>query len=662
MLPSSLVNLDMNKPSLKDLIDFQLRNQSASQLLAEYAGRLYDDSAQPIENTASYEHFCSEGWLTKAGDQYLFASANTFEWFYAIQFTKQNFDPSKELAGLTDQIHSRLYREKSKIPAVKLTTSFSKLCYICIHNIMGFDLIDYFIQKGFPDSSTRFHFNQAVPFLQTNVTALNNYLLKLEQEGEEEQIRLFSTPLSELAVQQPVIGEELLYKIEDQASAEIKQLIPSLLIGLSNSKGIDFTFPMILKKIGSQDNAEVAAGLFVLSRITITQPTWERFGNNLQQLIDRIESSDNENIKCLLPENYIIHRTFIHDAVPRLISYSLLPSILYQKVISQLVWLHSEHITEPWLDTILMNSARFDYSNSDISNNIKLALLHFGEKNPALTLKFLDCWITTEANEITLLKTFNHEIGSVKKKEPGIFSKWITLSFRRENHRFHIAMQLIISSIDDDGPEELQLDAGLLSGYNFFEIKYILFKILGHVYSKKPLESLTFSIFKRRPFDWNIAQLVANAFTQHILSNYGGTYHYLKNKLIKSENEEKEAVELIIEAQNKYHQSLKELHTINELKWQSKGGVSFVKARMKKMSEDFKKGLDSTSEGSIRSLFKNVSMKGGKGFFSKYQGNYTTVTSLQSIGSSLDLPTAEFIDPVRELINRIEWRKYQLEQ
>jgi hypothetical protein len=78
----------MNVPSLKDLIDFHLRNPSASQLLAEYAERAYENFTQPIENTVSLEKLCSEGWMTKEGVQYVFSSPNTFEWFW--RYNSQN--------------------------------------------------------------------------------------------------------------------------------------------------------------------------------------------------------------------------------------------------------------------------------------------------------------------------------------------------------------------------------------------------------------------------------------------------------------------------------------------------------------------------------------------------------------------------------------------
>jgi hypothetical protein len=481
-------------------------------------------------------------------------------------------------------------------------------------------------------------------------------------KDSENLISGIANAMAELSAWQPEIAIELIAFLETDNDEKIKGIMPAIILGLTTSKGTFFTLPILLSKLQSIHEYDVKNGLFILSRINLDENDWENFGDQIIKQLTLFENGANEIYRALLPEVYVLHLRFIPSAEEFLISYSKSDNPQYQLAMSHIVWLRDEKFDNELLyETIVVNSASWDYSKPGIAHNMKLCALHLVNKNPLLAIKYWNAWIGNGRNQLEQLSIFKHDITTLYSQNKKLSEDWITLSFRSENESFHRAMQIIISNLWVDGFKHLSLSKKLLNTFLFFEIKYILFKILAFVHSKEPLESLVFSILEKEPFDSHSARLAANAFIQYICYNYGGTYNYLKKRGETASEEQREVIKSITESLDEYHKHLKNIPRINELKWQNKQGVSFVQVKMHKMSKEFKEGMEKNKEDFLRSSFTKINLKGGKKFFRKYEGNYTKPAPMQNVGTSFELPVGEFIDPIKEVINRIEWRKYKME-
>jgi len=657
------------KAELNRLNQYSTDHREAALWLAELAGKLW--SNLPIQEVVNnHQDFKKEvlqaGWIIEGSpNEYRFANEICFDYFYSLIYLQENFLRDKDVCRLCELLKLKIHREKSKNPIIKLSYQFYECCYINIHNFYQFDLVSFFLQTEnltscYPD--IQFHLQSSLPYFKTSSKLIYQLLRQLAQHEDEQLFGRMANSLSEFASHQPEPSVELLSLVEQDASEKVRRAISSLLIGISNSNSTDYILPILLKKLASDKEEQMMISLFVLSRITITPAEWKNHGSRLLDLIEQVERSGSDAVKLMLPEFYLQHITIVSNAKDRLVDYSMSDKPNVQAFMSHLLWLRSdEKGGEPWYETILINSSRWDFSIPAIINNMRFCLVGLVGNNPALVLRYLNSWIAYENNDIEKFIVFRNELTTLCGNHHVLARQWITQCFRNENDRFHVAMQNVISDLWTSGITNLTLDSDMLNSYSFYEVKYVLFKILGYIYSKEPLESLVWSILNRNPFDWEIAQLVANAFTGYICYNYGGTFKFMKSKYADASAEQAEFIDSILANNEEYNKYIRPIHTIQELKWQNKQGISFVRQKMKQMSKDFKKGLDSIEEGSIRSLFTNISLKGGRGFFSKYEGRYTPVTELKNMGSSFELPAGEFIDPVKQILMKIEWRKYQIQ-
>jgi len=659
----------LNFSKISELCDYSLKNRENRTLLSELATLIKNEQLTNgwlADNTEKIQQLIEIGFITKKDiGSVVFIDQLHFEFFYSFKFINENFKDANSFCAFVNILTEKVSPRANRNQAIKLSNDFQPICYIVINNLIDFNILT--ASSDLSDAcfqEMNLELDKALPYFNSSASIIYSYLkLILTKDYENSFIHSIERPLNKHAAIKPEVAIELLAHLKNDTDERIKNLIPTVILGLSRSKGNAFVFPISMSQLKSSDKYDINYALFELSRLSFEKDEWDEFSIQLLPELDRIENGDSETYKSRLPAIYLQHFSMIPSSDKFLINYSLSENLQYQLAIARGLFQYDEMlIDKPCFETLIINSANWNYNNAALSNSMEMVIRHLVDKSPELAIKFWNAWILNEKNDINKLTIFKHKITNLYAKNPAIIEQWITLSFRSANGRFHEAMFVVISELYVSGFKRPSLNKDLLNTYNFYEIKYILFKIFAHIHSKEPLESLVFSMLNKEPFDYNVAQLIANAFTQYICYHYGGSYSYLKKQESSADEELLEVLKAILKSLDEYNHYLKDIPKVNELKWQNKQGVSFVDAKMKRISKEFHEGMEKNLEDSIRAFAKNINLKGGKKFFSKHKGKYTTPTPLQNMGTSFELPVGQFIDPVKEIMKRIEWRNYKLKE
>lgn len=656
-----------NFSEVKNLSMFVVNHKEYAEMLSEIAYYIWENketSQLYDENKKLIDKLISEQYIRQNSEQaFEFKDMLHFEFFYSINFITNNLLFSgKNLSEITDLLWVKVHRQKSKNGSIKLSYDFSPICLINIHNYFNFDIIyTAKIEYGTYFQKLKWDFYKALPYLNSlssNVYDLLKFLLINEADHYISQI---ANAIGDLSSMQSEIGVELLEYIDIETDEKIKRITPAILIGLTSARGSSFTLPLIILKLQSNHEYDVKNALFILSRFNFSEEDWVNYGKVIAEHLDLLENSFNENYKTLLPDVYVQHIKLLLSAKEHLIEYSKSDNPQYQLAMSNIMWFRGENLHgESWFETALLNSSKWDYLKPDIANNMKFCLLGLIKKNAPLSIKYLTAWIANKNNSILQIQIFNDDISTLFGDNQELMEEWLTISFKSPDIRFHQAMSIVISNLWVDGLRYPSLSKKILDNCSFWDIKYILYKIMANVHSKESLESLVFSILKKEPSNEPFPELIANAFIQYISYNYGGTYSFLKEKEATANDVEKYVIKRVTENYDRYFRYIKEIGHIQELKWQTKKGVSFTQRKMKRMSNEMRKSMEKTEENSIRSLFRTVNLKGGKKFFSKYEGVYTQPAEMKDFGSSFEMPRGEMIDPIRERLNMIGWNNYKI--
>lgn len=656
-----------NYSEIKDLITFSNINRDASFMLAEMANciwqmegswELYEQSKQ------DFDLIVAKGYIKILEDKNIeFKDRLSFEYFYSMWFLKSSgIQENKSLKELANLVWHKTYKEKASKGGKKVSTDFSVISIILMYNFFFRNIFAAYFEDNENDlDEINWNAEKVIPYLNIDVNKLL-LIAKEAQKTKESSMPGLANGIVGLIKVNPEVGIQLLQKVDSDTDSKIKGLMPAIISGLTATKGSTFTLPIIIEKLSSLQDYDVKNALFILSRFELNDGDWTQFGESIIQQLDLIEKSSNEEYKLLLPEVYVRHIRFLPPAKDYLLEYSRSDNPKFQLAMSNVLWFHTKKLfNEPWYETILLNSTEWDYSDLGMAKQMAFCLLNLVENSTTLSIKYLNAWIANEKNQLKQIRLFKHEIVTLFQKHQELMEEWITKSFLSFNVRYHRAMNHVISELWVSGFKDLSLSKKILDSCSFWDIKFILFKIMANVHGKESLESLVFSFLKKEPGNEPFWDLIANSFMRHICYNFGSAYTYLKNKENGASAIEKLVIKNVTEGYDNYYRHVDKIGKVNELKWQSKNGVNFIKIKMKKMSQEMEKNMKYSEENSFRSLFKSVNIKGGNKFFSKYEGAYTEPAALQSFESSFELPRGEMIDPLKESLNRMGWNNYKLE-
>lgn len=459
-------------------------------------------------------------------------------------------------------------------------------------------------------------------------------------------------------------ARQILCEYNDNVDQKVL-LFPNVIHGLTEGYGIDKSLPYIIQLLESNDIANQTIGIRCLSmlggRINYLkghkQYVRQRF--NLLILTGEVKVIA-EILYCY--SSLLDQLTFSGAEILDIISKHNAPEILF--ALSHLLWRHSDSDSYPlWYLSALDKLTVFDSKLLGIYRNLDMAFIGIERHNVNLIYRYLTSYIEEDDNDPKAIEGFKHLFGRLAGSDILLFQKHFTLWLNNDNSRFHVAVARISSQLWIDGSKELSLSVEVINSLSFYDIEFILYKIVGYFLSKDHLQSLVYSSLKKDQVDPRHLNLVAELFVTYISYNFPGSSEFLEVKKIAATPQELVLIDFITKAIEEYYEGKKDKP--KELVPSPKRLQIFFSQRNKGFENNNEP--ERFPENRFIDFVHKITTKNGKSFFSRNLGEYgkdqySSKSEMTSFSSTMEFPGGEFTDPVGQAYKRFIWVKFKRRQ
>jgi len=277
--------------------------------------------------------------------------------------------------------------------------------------------------------------------------------------------------------------------------------------------------------------------------------------------------------------------------------------------------------------------------------------------NFVLLKRVLESWIQTRTDKEMVSNrlddTFSMSItlwAANKNFISSLLAEWLN----NDDPKFHKGVSHIVDYMKLHKIVLGGLDEAYLSSLDYESSLFIIRKILGYIFDFKFSADCLISFFRVPKADKKLLSLVSSVFIEHIGYNYIVKTILYFDEINRSEFGEtaNEYIEAILTELNKRRKELESADPINELRPELDTLLKVENQRQKLVS----KAMEDAQEGSISSLFTNVSIKEGKSWFSYMHGAYSDISKMAHFSESMELPTRDVLDEVGASMERQGFR------
>lgn len=324
-------------------------------------------------------------------------------------------------------------------------------------------------------------------------------------------------------------------------------------------------------------------------------------------------------------------------AAKKILELSTFSNIEFQYPIVDFIWRNDKEAeTSRWFEEIAFNLLKHPTEHKGFIHYIEWYIENkFTKGSKDYAYKLLEEWLIN-GQDITILEDFLNRIALL---DFPLFCLNLTNWFLSSEINL-LRSLLPITSINFHN--ELRLNTEVLNQVDEIKVYKILCGVIGFVYTKDALATLTLSILDSKHCE-AFANEVNEIFYDYICYTYPSTLNdYIKPQLKISNGFKKKTVKYIIKNVDHYYDTIKKLPLLLEFSGTDKRVENYNKALGKKQKES----MDKANEKSFMSQFAtNILLKAGPIWFSKIDGKYSTESQLGHFEMSYDLPRAEYIDP-----------------
>jgi hypothetical protein len=310
-----------------------------------------------------------------------------------------------------------------------------------------------------------------------------------------------------------------------------------------------------------------------------------------------------------------------------------------------------EFIKEDWYKECLFSLKNTKSKESGTIQNIAFTFNHILDETNSIQLiqDFFILWI--ENSDIS--SSFPDEkldffINELSQKYSFLLNKFITYILNSENIRLHLILHYFISS-------KVILDEDILNTLSDKDLLFICRKILGYLYQFEEQKSLILSILKKKDIDKETINLINEVFINYIGDDYPyETLEYFKSITDSELNKNMRSIcDTVINHLESINESRKKLKKLKELQPSTVDSRDIHKAN----NDSMKKAMEKAQENSIFSqLATKILIKYGKGNFSYINNEYTKPTQMQSLSTSMTIPTSERAHPIHKSMERYHFK------
>lgn len=592
-----------------------------------------------------------------------FITTETLHFFYVLDFLSLKVN---ELRATSQWVNffSNLYKPQYNSLYNTIGHKFTDLAVIIANRHFGVNIPHIIINNTESNSRPlRNSYFDTFPYLKAEDQEIIEALF-IVTEGIKPEDNYISLNISvrKKSSQSPQFGFFLIEKSKTN-TLKARLFVPFVFVGITEALGVEKTFSILKELLESTDKEFKIIGLRSLGMLHGNNVNTKEIEEKVLLLLEVIESTSDDSLLGellftygLLIEKFQSSRRKLID-IPNNHSgkdvFFALARILHLKI--------EEELNEEWVKISLIKLSNLYQHHTGTYNSVAWALYGIIKSHSDIAFSYFGNFISEKQNSIDDLKAFKNVFSELIQNDFEVFQKWITIWLNNDENRFHHAVAKILMIVSIDKSKEVRLDEGELNKLHPYDIEFILYKVVGHVFSKEHLESLTFSALSYSGENAFIKLVVSELFCYYITYNYPGSLEYLKQKKANSNNHQREVIEIVeqffAEVYSLRKEKPKELYPSHE-RLQLLFNQSTKRFANSKDNSRFK-------EASFLDFVTKVSIKTGNAFFSRdeytygMQNRYKNKSNMGHISHSFDFPSGEFLDPVGQEYNRHIWRAFK---
>lgn len=461
--------------------------------------------------------------------------------------------------------------------------------------------------------------------------------------------------LRKLAVEKPSEAIQIIELIEQKNNIEYLNFISSMLGGLSQSKSKYNYKDKILTLIKSEEEAKINSGVNAAYQVVISNKQEElKFINEISQNI--IQNIENGNVEDLgiITRFYNKHLNSIADAKKIVVQLLNTKKVEVQSEVARSINAEFNFDEDSvHFITCLKLLTHTDSKYIGIYNTINFRLKDTIKVHPELVTEFVNQWILNNKENLKRISVLKEIIEELYSSSPNIIESLFLEWLNSDNGIYKAALQFVISDLSNH-VDAVGLPMDELKKLTETDALYVVFMIVGNILDRKYASEMLYNILEVHFNSERIRNHIATLYAKYLIINYYSVTDILKEKRKTANPIIISIIDQIIEASEQYYKQVTDLEVVNEFEPSDKRMTYFFKQQNKQMQE-----LMDASENKRNSFLDfatKISLKAGKSFFSKYNGQYTEEREMQSFRSSVEVARVQYIDEIGQIKSRIMWQ------
>jgi len=454
------------------------------------------------------------------------------------------------------------------------------------------------------------------------------------------------TLLTKMSEYKLTFAEELHSAIIDPKKESLIKYLPALAIGISKHRGIFSFHEEAINFLKSENMSYIKAGLMIASNIDYTDHG--DLSQAMYKVVDTFLNSSDDNIKYNATQATIALSKFVSSADEKITEISAKEEIAFRLPLADFIWRQktTEKPTERQKQ-LAFNLVSFKSDHAGFINFINWHIVDaYTNGDREYSFALFESWMKTGQDP----NSMNHCLSKFMSKDFKWFCKSITPWFKSSDANLMSALMNITSK---DARNVFKLDSEILNSYTDMDLIRIIGAIMGFIYMKEPLASLTLSILDSDHFNSQSSN-IETLFVDYICYTYPSTLKdFIKPAHKISTANKKKVLQRIVKRVDKYYNDLSNLPNLKELTPSDERSRNYNKAFKKRRSKEMDKAR---KEDVFQNLAKNIVMRSGPIWFCKTKEGYSKESRLQQMDYSFEMPRAEYIDPATFEIFRTRMR------
>ncbi|WNH11995.1 hypothetical protein [Thalassobellus suaedae] len=467
--------------------------------------------------------------------------------------------------------------------------------------------------------------------------------------------------IRKFALEKPDEAIVILEMIEQKGTLETLDFSASIFGGLSQSKTNYPYKDKILSFIMSSDEYTVHSGISAAYQIMLENEQEKlKFLNAVHENLVKIIERDSIMNFGIIARFYNKYLNTIINAKEVVILLLEKKNVDVQNEVARSLNAEFKFEDDPdyfkkSLNLLTFTEVKYQGIYSTINYRLKDTLL----TQPDIIIGFINNWVQNNRGKlksITALEVLIHELYSNHPKTiEKLFLDWLN----SDNNSYKIALQFVISDLSSK-VDIICLPKELLKNLSETDSLYIVFMIVGYILDYKYASEMLYNILEVNYKNERIRNHIASLFAKYLIINYYSVTDILKNKRKTANKIISSIIDQIIDSSEHYYKQVSELELINEFEPSDKRMNYFLKQQNVQMQ----KLMDASDrkKDSFLDMLTSINLRAGKSFFSKYKGEYSQESEMQSFRSSVEVARVQYIDEIGQEKLRLMWQNIKRDE